>query len=141
MISPLNVSMRRLAILVLTAALLLSVPSFAHARAARKAAQATLANDSAEAGQLRQAYAILSTADHDYKGHRAAAMKQIEAAARRLGVELKGDGRSHEAQQTSDQALRAALGILSDITGAVKGQGLVHIQAAIKQLNTALAIK
>ena len=94
-----------------------------------------------EAGLLRAAYATLATADHDYKGHRIAAMKQIQKAAKHLGVELKGDGRGHEPQQASDAALRSALGLLLQITGSVKGQGLTHINLAIKQINTALAIR
>jgi len=141
MISPLNLAARRFVMFILTAALLLSFSNFVQARATKKPPQETLANNSAEAGQLREAYAVLATADHDYKGHRKAAMKQIEDAAKRFGVELRGDGRGREAQQTSDAALRSALGLLTQITGAVKGQGLTHIEAAIKQLNTALAIK
>jgi len=104
MINQLNLSPRRLVVFVLTAVLLLSVSTFVQAQPAKKAARATLPNDSAEAGQLRQAYAILSTADHDYKGHRKAAMKQIEEAAKRLGVTLTGDGKAREAQQTSERS-------------------------------------
>src|SRR5579859_2277050 len=45
-------------------------------------------SDSAEAVKLRHAYAILATGDHDYKGHRAKAMKAVEAAGKLLGVDL-----------------------------------------------------
>ena len=109
--------------------------------AAAKAPRLTLANDSTEAALLRQAYAKLFVADHDYDGHRARAMRQIEAAAKTLGVDLKGDGKGHEPQATSDENLRAAQQLLEQITGAVAGEGLKHIQLAIEQLSVALAIR
>jgi hypothetical protein len=112
-----------------------------HAAAAVKAPRATLANDSTEAGLLREAYARLYVADHDYKGHRVRAMRQIEAAAAILGVELKGDGKGHEPQATSDAQLRQARDLLGQITGAVVGTGLLRIQLAIEQLNLALAVR
>lgn len=113
----------------------------AHAAGAAKAPQETLANDSTEAGLLREAYGRLYVADHDYKGHRARAMRQIEAAAKTLGVELKGDGKGHEPQATSDAQLGKARELLEQITGAIVGKGLLHIQAAIEQLNVALAVR
>jgi len=109
--------------------------------AAAKTPLATLANDSTEAGLLREAYARLAIADHDYKGHRARAMRQIEAAAKILGVELKGDGKGREPQAVSDEHLRAAQNLLDQITGAVAGRGLKHIQLAIEQLNVALTVR
>ena len=47
---------------------------------------------------LDDAYATLSQADHDYKGHRVKAMKQIELAVRELGGKISGKGRGHEPQ-------------------------------------------
>src|ERR1700728_3198325 len=55
-------------------------------------------SDSAEAGMLHRAYHILATGDHDYHGHRAKAMHAVEAAAKLLGVDLKGDYKEHEMQ-------------------------------------------
>jgi hypothetical protein len=102
----------------------------------------TIPNDSTEAGLLRQAYAALSVADHDYLGHRVRAMKQIEVAAQHLGVTLRGDGKVHEAQATSDAQLRSAQALLVQASGGLKaGNGLAHIKLAITQLNTALAIR
>ena len=43
-------------------------------------------SDSAEAGMLHRAYHILAMGDHDYKGHRVRAMRQIEAAVKMLGL-------------------------------------------------------
>ena len=55
--------------------------------------QRVVAAPSPAAGLLVQAYATLEQADHDYKGHRVAAMKQIAAAARLVGVQVRGDGK------------------------------------------------
>jgi len=109
---------------------------------APKAPAETIPNDSTEAGLLRQAYASLSLADHDYLGHRVRAMKQIEIAAQHLGVILRGDGKGHEAQATSDAQLRNAQALLVQASGGLKpGQGLAHVKLAIAQLNIALAIR
>ena len=109
---------------------------------APKAQAGTIPNDSTEAGWLRQAYGLLSLADHDYQGHRVRAMKQIEVAAKHLGVTLRGDGKGHETQATSDTQLRNAQALLVQASGGLKpGQGLAHVKLAIAQLNTALAIR
>jgi hypothetical protein len=100
-----------------------------------------IANPAAGAAALQQAYGLLATADHDYNGHRARAMKQIEAAAKLLGVNLHGDGKVREAQGASDAQLRSAQAILVQAASGWKGLGLAHVQQAVKQLNIALAIR
>ena len=72
-------------------------------------------SDSAEAGMLHRAYHILATGDHDYHGHRAHAMHQIEAAAKLLGLDLSGDLKDHEKQALSDDKLREASGLISRV--------------------------
>ena len=94
-----------------------------------------------EAGMLREAYGLLSVADHDYKGHRIKAMKEIEVAAKHLGISLRGDGKGHERQGTSDAQLRAAAALLQQAGGGLRGHGLEHIKLACEQLNVALAIR
>jgi len=100
---------------------------------------------SAEAGMLQSAYLILATGDHDYKGHRVKAMKQIEAAAKLLGMTLSGDAKDKQPQPLSDAKLREAQGLLQNVLGAaeVKNQERVtkHITNAINQINTALSIR
>jgi hypothetical protein len=102
-------------------------------------------SDSREAGELHQAYRILATGDHDYKGHRAAAMKQVKAAADLLGLDLRGDDKDREKQVLSDDRLREARGYLVNVLGAseVKDQKKIsnHINAAIKQIDVALSIR
>jgi len=90
---------------------------------------------------LREAYGNLAEADHDYKGHRAAAMKQIEAAAKLLGENLRGEGKAHEKQGVSDDHLRQAANLLSQAKGGVSGKALMHIEKAENDLSVALSIK
>jgi hypothetical protein len=61
---------------------------------------------------LVQAYTVPEQADHDYKGHRIAAMKQIESAGRLVGVNVRGDGKAREEQSVSDAQLLKAVGLL-----------------------------
>ncbi len=90
---------------------------------------------------LRQAYSELSSADHDYKGHRIAAMRQVAASARLLGVRLGGDGRVREKQGISDDHLRNAQGLLQQAGSGLSGKPLKHVLAAEKQLSIALSIR
>ena len=90
---------------------------------------------------LTQAYVTLLVADHDYKGHRIEAMKQIEAAGKVLNVNVHGDGKGHEQQGTSDAQLRTAQGLLQQASSGLSGKALKHVNNAIKQISTALAIK
>jgi hypothetical protein len=90
---------------------------------------------------LSQAYGELSSADHDYKGHRIAAMRQVAASARLLGVKLGGDSRVREKQGISDDHLRVAQGLLQQAAGGLSGKPLKHILAAERQLSIALSIR
>ena len=103
---------------------------------------------------LRDAYTALARADHDYKGHRVEAMKQIHVAINELAGKITGRGhaaarvqrsaairgKGSESQATSDNLLRNALNLLQQASGETSGLVLQHISAAIAQLNTALAI-
>lgn len=101
-------------------------------------------NNSAEAGTLHRIYHLLATGDHDYKGHRVKAMHAVEAAAKLLKLDLSGDLKDKTPQVLSDDKLREAKGQLQGVIGAasVKDQKHVvrHLNEAIAQLNTALAI-
>lgn len=100
--------------------------------------------DSAEAGMLRNAYVILATGDHDYKGHRVRAMRQIEAAAKLLNMDLGGDYKDRQPQPLSDAKLREAQGLIQNVLGAaeVKNQKRItnRLTAAVNQINIALSI-
>jgi len=90
---------------------------------------------------LNDAYATLAQAKHDYKGHRVRAMKQIELALGEMGGKITSTGKNHESQGTSDAQLRAAQGLIQQATAGLSGKALKHANAAINQLNDALAIK
>jgi hypothetical protein len=90
---------------------------------------------------LDDAFATLAQANHDYKGHRAKAMKQIELAVRELGGKISGKGKGHEPQGTSDAQLRAAQSLLQQAAAGLSKKPLKHVNAAIEQLNIALSIK
>ena len=102
-------------------------------------------SDSAEAQMMHRAYHILATGDHDYKGHRIAAMRQIEVAAKLLGLDLSGDLKDKEKQVLSDDRLREAQGLLQNVlaNADVKGQPRVvkRINAALNQINNALSVR
>ena len=103
--------------------------------------QRGFAGPSPAAGLLVQAYASLEQADHDYKGHRVAAMRQIEAAAKLVGVNVHGDGKGHETQGVSDAQLRTAQGLLQQARAGLAGKPLKHVNRALQQLSIALSIK
>ncbi len=90
---------------------------------------------------LDDAYAPLAQADHDYKGHRVKAMQQIKLAVQELGGKISGKGKGREPQGTSDAQLRAAQALLQQAGGGLSGKALKHVNAAIAQINTALAIR
>lgn len=90
---------------------------------------------------LRAAYTNLSQADHDYKGHRKDAMKQIEEAAKLLGVKLGGDGKDKEKQGVSDAHLREAANLLHQAQAGLAKKPLKHVEDAEKQISIALSIK
>jgi hypothetical protein len=102
-------------------------------------------SDSAEAMMMHQAYRILATGDHDYKGHRVKAMRQVEAAAKILGLDLAGDLKDRTRQALSDGKLREAQGLIRSIRNSaeVKDQDRVtrHLDEAISQLDIALTIR
>jgi hypothetical protein len=89
---------------------------------------------------LNDAYATLAQANHDYKGHRVRAMKQIEAALNVLGEKISGQGKGHEPQGTSDAQLRAAQVLLQQAGAGLTGKALKHVNEAASQISTALSI-
>jgi hypothetical protein len=99
-------------------------------------------NSPAAASLLTQAYTALAAADHDYQGNRVRAMKQIEIAAKILGVTLAGDGKVKEQQVASDQQLRTAQGLLQQaVVAGLRPKPQEHVEKALAFLTTALAIK
>jgi len=84
--------------------------------------------------------ATLAQADHDYKGHRVKAIKQIDLAVKELGGSISGHGKGREPQGTSDAQLKSAQGLLQGVTG-LQGKAAKHVERAIAEINDVLAIK
>jgi len=95
--------------------------------------------------ELVHAYILLKAADHDYDGHRGKAMKAVQAAGKALGLELKGRGSDVERQWKSDAQLTEARRLLREardkLEAADRDRVAAHLEKAIKELDTALAIK
>jgi hypothetical protein len=107
----------------------------------------------AQVRELHEIKVLLETANHDYKGHRAEAVKHITHAIHALeaghqhhpGPRVKGSG---EPQQLSDAQLRESVKALHSVhtqlstaATAPATKGADHVHHAIKQLETALKIK
>jgi hypothetical protein len=119
---------------------------------------------------LRTARKLLESADHDYDGHRAAAVKLVSAAIHALrppsstgahakGNAAKGAARAAIANQQQQQAprmtqaasdgqLKMAMGQiaavatqLSKASGTAPGAAVTELQKAVQELQTALSIK
>ena len=101
--------------------------------------------DTAEAKTLRDVYITLATGDHDYNGHRAAAMTHVKAAADLLGLDLGGDARARQPQALSDDKMRESKAMILQVMDAaeVKDQKKVvkHLEEAVHEINVSLGIK
>jgi hypothetical protein len=108
---------------------------------------------SAIASELHWVRVLLENADHDYDGHRAAAVQQITGAIKILAPRAKyGDkdtGGNPWPQSKSDQMLGQALSVLANdaafthhLPATTKTRQVFgHITTAIKELEIALAIR
>jgi hypothetical protein len=98
-----------------------------------------------EVHALRTASRTLAKADHDYKGHRVAAMHALEAACDLLGSDIRGDGKGREPQALSDAQLRQALAVVQKVHDAIPAgkqpRIVAHLNQALQQITTALTIK
>ncbi len=135
----------------------------------KKAAKVVLEAKEVEA--LKVAYLLVAGGNHDYDGHRAKAMGQIEAAGKILDIDVlkHGDAKQkydalvedkivaraktavkvtptlHMAQAKSDAQLNHAGKMLLEVRAAAANtkqtKVVGHLDAAIKELNVALKIR
>jgi hypothetical protein len=135
----------------------------------KKAAKEQVKFNEAEA--LREAYLLLAAANHDYDGHRAKAMKQIQEAVGILdrsvmkkGTEAQKEAtviedtkelrakviakhvpKVHEGQAQSDAQLRAAADLLLKVESALvagkQKKVLSHVEHAGREIVAALKVR
>lgn len=94
---------------------------------------------------LVHAYRLLRDADADYHGHRAAAMKEVEAAGHKLGLSLEGEGLHEERQWKSDKRLEEARRLLKDARNKLEDhdreRAASQVDAAVHEIDEALKVK
>ena len=102
----------------------------------------TIVASQAEVDGLQLAYSTLAEANHNYFGHRKAAMKQIQAAAQLLGIDLQGDGQGKEEQNQSATQLAQVQQLLQQLGATLTSEEqkpvLEHIDKAVKRISMAL---
>ena len=95
--------------------------------------------------ELAHAYYHLKYADHDYEGHRALAMKEVEIAGHELGINLGGDGPGEEHQWKSDRKLDEARRLLRHAREKLEAHDrdrvASNVEKAIKEIDLALRVK
>jgi len=98
-----------------------------------------------ETEALQMAYQVLQDANHNYNSHRVKAMSEISAAAKAVGLELKGSGPGHEDQDVSDARFHLARRLLEQVrsrlaAGAPEAER-AHVEAALKEISKGLEIR
>jgi hypothetical protein len=95
--------------------------------------------------EIVHAYRLVKGADHDYDGHRVAALKELQIAGEKLGLTLEGEGVKEEAQWKSDRRMREARRILKEARDKLEARdrdrAAEHVDIALKELDRALNIK
>jgi len=95
--------------------------------------------------ELIHSYALLKLANADYGGHRAKAMKELEAAGRELGLRLEARGSNHEQQLKSDEQVAEARRILREARDKLEAKDRDRVAArldkAIVEIDAALKVR
>jgi FAD/FMN-containing dehydrogenase len=98
-----------------------------------------------EIAALERIYEVVAAANHNYAGHRGAAMGAISRAARALGGSVEGQiGKGDENQALSDQQLRFGLTLLGQVRDSFAAEDpknvLNDLRVAVNQLGAALSV-
>ena len=92
--------------------------------------------------ELAHAYTMLKLANHDYGGHKQAAIREIEAAGHELGMNLEGHADEHEHQMKSDEQIAEASRMLHEVRDKMEENDrkrvAKHLDAAIREVDEAL---
>ena len=118
---------RRFAVVLATLALC-AVPAL-------RAGTPTTAGD-----RVREAYTRLAGVEQDYRGHRAAAMQELESTAKLMHLELETPDPAAEPSLKPDREIVAARKALTEARPGVSGKALKHLNQAIRHLSSALKL-
>lgn len=95
--------------------------------------------------EVAHAYYLLKVAKHDYAGHRAEALKQLELAGRALGLDLHGGASEHERQMKSDELVSESGRLAHDAEEKLEDRDrrrvADHLEKAIREIDAALRKK
>jgi hypothetical protein len=95
--------------------------------------------------EVAHAYYHLKYADHDYDGHRLAALREVETVGHELGINLAGDGPGEERQWKSDRKLEEARRLLRHAHEKLEARDRQHVagnvERAIHEIDAALRAK
>jgi hypothetical protein len=91
------------------------------------------------------AYILLKTANHNYGGHREAAIKEIERAGHDLGLDLRGRSTQREQQLQSDAQMAEAFRILHEVRNRLdrhdRDIAATHVDNAMHEIDLALRLR
>ena len=90
---------------------------------------------------LREAYAALAGTDKDYKGHRAAAMRHIEEAAKVDRFDIHTNNRAFVSQGLPDIQMETAQNFLNHARENLSGKALQEVDKAIAEINASLGVQ
>jgi hypothetical protein len=95
--------------------------------------------------EIVHAYRLMKAADHDYDGHREAALKDLREAGDKLGLTLEGEGVHEERQWKSDRRMNEARRLLREARGKLEDRDRERaadkVDHAIKELDAALKVR
>jgi hypothetical protein len=95
--------------------------------------------------ELAHAYVLLKMAKHDYGGHKATALRELETAGHDLGLDLKGGGSEHERQMKSDELVAESGRMLREASNKLEARdrerAAAHVDRAIHEIDEALRKK
>jgi hypothetical protein len=95
--------------------------------------------------ELAHAFYLMKRANHDYAGHKAKAMGEVELAAKALDLNLGGDVPEKEQQWKSDDQLKEGRRLLVEARDKLEARDrervAMRVETAIKEVDEALKVK
>jgi hypothetical protein len=95
--------------------------------------------------ELAHSYRLIKMSNHDYGGHRDAALKELQIAGDALGLDLKGKGDERESQMKSDEQMAEASRLLRAARDKLEAQDRErvarHVDRAVEEVDAALRVR